>query len=116
MGENVLEIWFKSGSYGLNDIPDYLKPYDRRYFVCKISCSNQGTVTIDINIIGASKMQNNSGAIHLLILEYFDSNFGLFSCKVIALNLLCFIFCINSFFLYFSFYKAIALPKISLKW
>ena len=62
----------------LNIWPKYVSPYL--------------SYTVGENIIGASKIWNNYGGIHLFP-QYCDSNIGLFSfasCKVIALNLLCF--------------------------
>ena len=61
--------------------------------------------TIDKNIIGASKSE--------LIIQYYDSNIWLFAiapCKVITLNLLCFIIGIISLLLFLiAFFEVKAL-------
>ena len=66
--------------------------------------------TVDKNIIGAPKIQNNFGALNFLFFQYCDSNNGLLSVAplllvhctvtVIALDLLCFIIDISSLLLF----------------
>ena len=55
--------------------------------------------TVGENIIAAPKIRNNYGAIESFIVQYCDSNIGLFyiaPCKVITLNPLCILFGISS--------------------
>ena len=75
-------VWFTKEQFKISSNPKNIKTFQTHL---KAISNKLGRV--HKNIIGAIKMPNYS------LLQYCDSNFGLFSiapCKVIALNLLCF--------------------------
>ena len=56
------------------------------------------------NIIATPKIQNNYGATQSFIIQYYDSNIGLFfiaPCKVMTLNPLCILFNLVSVLCFF---------------